>query len=202
VTLEPAPIDAWEPWTPPELAARLASTGIHWCVVGGWSVDLHVGRVTREHEDLEFAVLRDDDLAVRTALRDLEPFSPGGEVLTHLPDGAPRPPDSHQTWMLDPRTRLWRVDVMIEPGDVDTWVYRRDESLTAPRPFMERRTPDGIPYLGPHGSLFFKAKYDRQKDQADFDNAAPTLTTDERAWLVDALDRFHPGHPWLAALAR
>jgi hypothetical protein len=79
-------------------------------------------------------------------------------------------------------------------------VYRRDESLTAPRAFMERRTSDGIRHLGPHGSLFFKAKYVRPKDQADFDVAAPTLLADERAWLVAALERFHPGHEWIDAL--
>jgi hypothetical protein len=201
-SIDPAPIEAWEPWTPAELATRLAKTNVHWCVVGGWSIDLHLGRVTRDHEDLEFAVLRHDDLAVRAALSDLEPFSPGETAMIHLPDGAARPCDSHQTWMLDPVARAWRVDVMIEPGDADTWVYRRDESFTAPRAFMERRTADAIPYLGPHGSLFFKAKHGRPKDQADFDLAAPTLTHDERAWLIDAIDRFHPGHPWIDELRK
>jgi hypothetical protein len=198
--IEPAPIEAWEAWSPADLAARLAPTGVQWCVVGGWAIDLHLGRVTREHEDLEFAVLRADDERVRRALGDLEAFSPSEHVLQHLPSGAIRPADSHQTWMLDPSARVWRVDVMIEPGDADTWVYRRDESLSAPRSFMERRTPDGIPYLGPHGALFFKAKYGRPKDQADFDVTAPTLVPDEHAWLVEALVRFHPNHHWLDAL--
>jgi hypothetical protein len=66
---------------------------------------------------------------------------------------------------------------------------------------MEGRTPEGIPYLRPHGSLFFKAKYVRDKDQHDFDQVASTLSDDERAWLIAALDRYHPGHVWLASLA-
>jgi hypothetical protein len=198
--VEPAPVDAWAAWTPAELADRLRGHDIAWCVVGGWSIDLHLGRVTRHHDDLEVAVLQRDDLAVRDVLRDLEPFSPGETVLTHLASGAARPADSHQTWMLDPVARAWRVDVMIEPGDADTWVYRRDESLTAPRSFMQRLTAEGTPHLGPHGALLFKAKYVRPKDQADFDVAAPTLADDERAWLLDAISRFHPGHVWLDAL--
>jgi hypothetical protein len=202
--LEPAPIDHWEPWTPTELAARMAPSGIGWCVVGGWAIDLHLGRVTREHEDLEFAVPRADDLAARTALRELEAFTPSDHVLHHLPHDGLRRPETHQTWMLDPVARLWRVDVMLEPGDDDTWVYRRDESVTAPRSFMERRTADGITYLGPHGALFYKgAKGEtRPKDEADFAVAAPTLTDDERGWLVETLARVRPEHPWLVALCQ
>jgi hypothetical protein len=200
VSVEPAPIEDWAPWTPAELALRLAGVDAPWCVVGGWAIDLHLGRVTREHEDLEIATLRPFDDAMRAALADLHHFSPSEHVLYHLPLDAPRPVDSHQTWMLDPIERVWRVDLMLEPGDADTWVYRRDESITAPRAFMERRTADGITYLGPHGALFYKAKAPRPKDEADFDVCAPTLTADERQWLVETIERAHPGHAWLDRL--
>lgn len=65
---------------------------------------------------------------------------------------------------------------------------------------MERRSVDGIPYLGPHGALFYKAKSSRPKDQADFDATAPTLEPDEHEWLVETMRQDHPEHPWLAAL--
>src|SRR5437660_1685859 len=47
---------------------------------------------------------------------------------------------------------------MIEPGDAEWWVYRRDDRVRAPRVEMVARTGDGIPYLLPHGALLYKAK--------------------------------------------
>jgi hypothetical protein len=35
----PPDLDAWEPWQPAELAARLAGTDVPWCVAGGWALD-------------------------------------------------------------------------------------------------------------------------------------------------------------------
>lgn len=190
-------VTAWDPWTPAEAAARLA--GVTFCVGGGWAVSLHAGRVTRRHGDLEVGVVRGDYLAARDALRDLAPYAAVGGKVVPLAEGEEPPGDHFQTWFHD--GDAWRVDVMIEPGDADTWVYRRDESLSAPRSFMVGHSSDGIPYLLPHGGLLFKAKYGRAKDEADFAVAAPLLTEEQLAWLVAALERFHPDHSWLAALA-
>ena len=88
---------------------------------------------------------------------------------------------------------------MVVPGDADTWVYRRDPALRAARSFMVG-TAGGVPYLGPHGVLLFKAKYQRDKDEADFDACSATMDEDRRAWLACALQRFHPGHPWIDRL--
>ena len=39
-------------------------------IFGGWAVDLHVGRVTREHADIDIAVWASDRVTVTTMLRD------------------------------------------------------------------------------------------------------------------------------------
>ena len=62
-----------------------------------------------------------------------------------------------------------------------------------------RHTADGIPYQRPEIALLFKAKHTREKDQADFDAVLPLLDPDARAWLADALELVHPGHPWIEA---
>jgi hypothetical protein len=99
--------------------------------------------------------------------------------------------------VLDPTADEWRVDVMVEPGDADTWAYRRDPSLTAPRTFMVGTTADGLPFLLPHGTLLFKAKHGRPKDEADLEVTLPHLEADHRSWLREAHEPFHPGHPWI-----
>jgi hypothetical protein len=121
-----------------------------------------------------------------------------GEVRV-LPPHADPPTDSHQNWVLDPHVNEWRLDVMLEPGDAQTWVFRRDESIRAPRAAMIG-TRDGIPFLKPHGALLFKAKRASAKDAQDFAACVPLMDAADRDWLVDALDRVHPSHVWLAAL--
>ncbi|BCP53072.1 hypothetical protein K32_16890 [Kaistia sp. 32K] len=192
--------DAWTAWHPAELGQRLRGIGRPWHVVGGWALDLWHGRETREHEDLEFAVLRDDLDAFRHALAGMQFFTAGSGIVAPLPDGADPAPEIFQIWCLDPLERRWRVDMMIEPGTPDEWVYRRDPRLVRRRAEMIATTADGLPYLKPAAVLLFKAKHVRGKDELDFAKALPKLETAERAWLKASLQTLHPGHPWIDAL--
>lgn len=103
--------------------------------------------------------------------------------------------------MLDEDAGKWRVDVMTEPGDISTWVYRRDPRITAPRAQMIGQTDTGVPYLRPHGALLYKAPRPLDKNEADFPVASGQLTANERKWLTAALATAYPGHPWIRRLA-
>ncbi len=196
------PLEAWAPWHPQQAARQLADVRAPWCVVGGWAIDLFLGRETRPHEDLEIAILRADFPEVRGRLAGFALHTVReGEVRALQPGELP-PPENHQNWVLDPRAGKWRMDVMLEPGDADTWVYRRDDSIRAPRAEIVATTADGIPYLHPHAALLFKAKTTREKDEADFTEVLPGLSASARAWLREALLRVHPGHPWTGRLDR
>ena len=192
-------LDAWRAWTPAEVAARLEGVDVPWCVVGGWSIDLSLGRITRQHEDLEIEILRPDFPVVRAALAPLVGHAVGSGEVRLLADGEVPPPPVHQSWFLDADADEWRVDVMLAAGDADTWVSRR-AGVTARRSAMVGRTADGIPHLLPHGALLYKAKGARPKDEADLEVALPALTDDQRAWLRDALATAHPGHAWLGVV--
>ena len=195
-------LDAWAPWTPPETAARLAGAGVPWCVVGGWAIDCFLGEQSREHEDIEVEVFRADFQRVRDALNGFVLHSVGDGEVRRLADDEDPPSDRHQNWVLDEAAQRWRLDVMLQPGDPQTWVYRRNEQLQAPRSSMVRTSDEGVPYLGPHGVLFYKAKNTRPKDELDFANCLPKLDDDERRWLDDALAFEHPTHPWRDQLRR
>jgi len=137
-------LDAWHPWLPAEAATVLAGVEVPWCVVGGWSIELALGRPHRMHSDLEIAVPRVCFEAVRDHLCDYRLHVVGdGEVRALARDGVP-PEDRHQNWVLDPSESAWRMDVMLEPGDGTTWVFRRDERIRAPRARMVA-VRDGIP---------------------------------------------------------
>jgi hypothetical protein len=193
-------VDAWSPWTPDELAQRLDGFARPWCVVGGFAIDLFLDATTRPHLDLEIAVARADLPLVRAHLPQLVFHAVGdGSVRRLRADEAP-PLDRHQSWGLDERAGAWRVDVMVEPGDADWWVYRRDEQIRRPRAEMVSESERGVPYLRPEGTLLFKAKRMSPKDDLDFAACLPRMETTARAWLADALRTTHPGHAWIDAL--
>ena len=196
--MKPFPETAWKAWSPDMLQARLE--GLDWYVAGGWALDLWHGRQTRTHDDLEFVVRPDQLETARTALRDLEFFVANTGTLTHLPVGTPAPSDIWQFWGADLPARCWRVDMMVERGTKDLWVYKRDPGFTLPRTAAVRRDRAGVPYLAPAIVLLFKAKNTRDKDRRDFQAALPHLAPSERSDLRGWLEALHPGHEWIAAL--
>jgi len=192
--------DAWCAWHPTELSKRLIGVFRPWCIVGGWALDLWHGYQTRDHEDLEFTVLRDDLDIFRRALKGMEFYAAGDGVVEYLPAEEAAPASIFQIWCQDVEERCWRVDMMIEPGSLDNWVYKRNPAIARPRAEMVDLTSDGIPYLRPAAILLFKAKHRRGKDDIDFENAVPKLDASERIWLKACLEITHPGHDWTQAL--
>jgi hypothetical protein len=202
--LSPAAIEAldarWSScWSPRDVARHLAGIAAPWYVAAGWALDLFRGRQTREHGDIEVAIPAASFPAVRSRF-------PG-----YIFDGAgsgriweDATPDVlaavHQTWLRDPATGNYLLDVFREPHDGDTWICRHDQTIRLPYTDIIRHTRNGIPYLAPELVLLFKAKHARPKDQADFDATVPHMTPAQRETLAELLARAHPGHRWLGAL--
>ena len=192
-------VSKWDAWRPQEAARRLARVETPWYVAAGWAIDLFLGEERREHEDLEIAVPHARFGEVAGALSELEPFAiVDGRAAQFRPELTIE--ESHQTWLREPETGLWRLDVFREPSDGDTWICRRDERIRLPYADVIERTTDGIPYGRPEIVLLFKARHARPKDDDDFAAALPRLDAERRRWLMDALELVHPGHRWLGEL--
>ncbi|MER7282831.1 hypothetical protein ABT369_51245 [Dactylosporangium sp. NPDC000244] len=204
IQLSPADIDAlparWSScWTPAEVAQHLAGTATPWCVAAGWALDLFLGRQTREHGDIEIAIPAAGFPEVRDRFPGyaFDTVASGRIWENATPDELAA---THQTWLRDPATGNYLLDVFREPHDDDTWICRRDETIRLPYRDIVLHTRDGIPYLTPELVLLFKAKHARGKDQADFDETVPHMAPAQRGTLAALLTRVHPGHPWLAHL--
>jgi len=198
--MQSPPDDVWEAWSPEELFARLGGADTDWYIVGGWALDLWHGEQTRVHEDLEFSVLACQAQRYRSVLSDLEFFAVRDGRLDHLSLADPLPMDVWQQWGADIGAGRWRVDMMVDRGSPDMWVYKRDPSFTLPRAKAIRATALGIRYLAPHIVLLFKARHARERDYWDFRNALPRLESTERSALRRWLEVLHPGHAWIEEL--
>jgi len=191
-------LDAWDPWSPDEVARRLSGSTAPWCVAGGWAIDLCLGQVTREHEDLEIALPRGRADEILPRFPECDFFAvDSGEAWLWSPETGD---SSHQTWVRERSTGSWRFDLVREPHDGDIWICRRNPAIRMPYKILIRRTPDGIPFVVPEVTLLFKAKATREKDEADFTNVLPHLERHALEWLHDALHVTHPDHPWIERL--
>ncbi len=200
------------------MAGAFARLGAPWYVSGGWAIDLHLGRVTREHHDVDILVLRRDQARVHKALRawTLRKIVPHPEV--EFNRGAPLP-GTLAEWHEDERLELpvhqvnayrsapdERPDamphfqVMLAESSGDDWVYRRNPAVSRPLRALGYRTFLNLPYFAPELVLLFKSKHTRDYDLADFDNVLPMLPLDARAFLRRALELCVPGHEWIARL--
>ena len=187
-------------WTPSEVARRLAGVQTPWYVAAGWALDLFRGGQIREHGDLEIGVPSARFPEIQERFTQQYVFDGVGseriwENVTPEVLAA-----THQTWLRDPATGQYLVDVFREPHDGDTWICRRDETIRLPYNDIILRTEDGIPYLAPELVLLFKAKAVRPKDQADFDATVPRMRLHQREMLAELLEHVHPGHAWLEDL--
>jgi hypothetical protein len=136
--------------------------------------------------------------AVWEALSEFELFAVGGGFAYPIDERSLA--KHHQTWVREPGTGIWRLDVMRERWQGDMWVWRRDPRVRRPASQVIARTPDGIPYAKPEIALLFKTKTTRDKDQEDFYGVLPLLSPEQRDWLARALVLSDPEHPWLEAL--
>jgi hypothetical protein len=189
---------AWESWTPEDVASRLSGTSARWYVVAGWALDLFLGRQSRPHEDIEIGVPAKSFPEIREALAEYD---------FDVVDSGRRWPlesdaftSTFQTWLRDPKTGVYHLDVFRDPHNGSEWICRRDERIRLPYAQLICYSEKGIPYMSPEVALLFKAKHLREKDQVDFEGVLPLLSPQQIDWLRVNLELVHPGHVWAKAL--
>jgi hypothetical protein len=184
------------------VAAALRDLDAPWAVAGGWALDLALGRETRPHADVDVALFRDDQAALRAALPGWEFAAAVGGVLTPWERGARLELPVHEVHARSPAgAPPLALEFLLNERDGGDWVYRRDPAVRLPLARAVRRGPGGVRVLAPEVVLLYKSQSPRPADEADFLAAQPLLDAEGRAWLRDALLRARPDHPWAAALA-
>lgn len=190
--------DLWEPWPPEDVAQRLSAVAAPWCVAAGWALELFTAGAARQHHDIEIAVpsARFDEVAA--ALPDFAWDVAGDGRVWPYPETLT---EHFQTWLRNPGSGRYHLDVFREPHHGDQWVCRRNPSITLPYGELILHTSAGIPYVIPEVALLFKAKHRRDKDEADLRRVLPVMADARRSRLTGWLEKTHPGHPWIGVVA-
>jgi hypothetical protein len=193
--------DPWQPLSIEEVAMVLDGLPVRWWIAGGHAIDLFVGTSTRHHQDVDVAVLRPDQLAVRAHLDGwdlrvahdgrLTRWAPKQRLATH----------EHGIWARPNPASAWRFELLVDDVIDGQWAYRRNPAVRLPLEQLGRTTATGLPCLRPEVVLLYKAKQPRASDEHDAGVAIPRLSASERAWLAAAIATDGPEHPWLPLLA-
>jgi Aminoglycoside-2''-adenylyltransferase len=187
----------------PVLAVRslLSDLTVPYWIAGGWAIDLAVGRVTRDHADVDVMLLERDEHALGTDLtqvdvrlidRDGQPgLWPAGRRLLAGP--GPQRPVRPGHLVLHSKSLPLPTEVFLGSAVRTFWVYHRGACCIR-RPLADiTRHRDGIPFLAPEVVLLFKARSKTGKDQRDVETALPLLSAEQRSWLLDTLEHMPRG---------
>jgi hypothetical protein len=189
----------WLPLSIKEINHVFSKITAFWCIAGGEALDLHLGKKSREHSDLDVVIYREQQQEVYQSLsREWTLYKAESGRLAPWKDGEFL--DSvHDVWVSRNENSPWSFQLMLMDSVKDEWVYRREKSIKRPKSSMYLRTSEGIPYLKPEIQLLYKAGSSRmrEKDFKDFQTMLPVLSPEEKKWLKLSLEKqFSEGHHW------
>lgn len=187
-----------------EVARIFEKTSKPFWLAGGYSLDCFLGRRTREHEDLDFVVRREDQIVFQKILKgwDLQAADPPGTATLYpWAQGHFYQLPVHNIWCRKDETSPWDLEILFSEFEGEEWVYRRNKAIRGPLKSFEWEIDSGLKVLAPEIQLLYKSRSQRPKDYQDLENCLPVLKMEQietlKNWI--AIDSGFD-HPWLKFL--
>jgi hypothetical protein len=186
-----------------------------WALCGGWAIDAWLGRISRDHGDVDLSVFDADHQQLLDHLAGWQLIahtSDGADMEKVLWDGRRLPVPSHiharspqdagplpEDGVCEP-AKGWWLDIQIDGIEGEEWVVRSEPRVSLPLTQALFASRWGVPATAPETVLFLKAVAPRRRDWRDFVACLPHLNEQQLAWLRGAIERTYPDHPWVDAL--
>lgn len=202
----------WDPLSLNELKQLLDGVSKPWWVAGGTAIDLHVGRSTRAHHDLDIMIFRNHCTDFQDALEGWDLRIPTGKwvgppnespaLFVPWPDRLMLGDWAGQVWCRRALHEKWSLELLISPGDGSMWTFKHDPSITRSLSDIGGTSDYGIPYLLPEIVLLHKARsaYVGEFADADLESCIPSMDSQAVDWLREMIQRVAPQHHWLERL--
>jgi len=174
-----------------------------WAVTGGWGIDLFLNRVTREHNDIEIAIYRKEQLILQRYLHlwDLKKCIPhSDEIPEKWKAGEYLELPVHEILAQKEDEELSKFEILFNENDKSNWLYRRNPEINLKKHDVIRKSVSGIPILNPVIVLLYKSKNPEEKDNMDFKHCCLRLNPKDKHWLKASIKFLYPAHPWLKNL--
>lgn len=171
-----------------------------WFIAGGWAIDLFLEKETRQHEDIEIAIFRPDQIALQ---KHLDGWVLKKAVNGTLPDWNPEEHlelPIHAIHCFNETVEPRFLEVLLNETGGGEWLFRRNVKITKPLSKLSQTSNSGVKFLRPEVVLLYKSKRPRLKDEQDFEAVAERLDVESKEWLKNALAICYSEHHWLERL--
>ncbi|XID96222.1 nucleotidyltransferase domain-containing protein [Paenibacillaceae bacterium WGS1546] len=192
-------INNWVPLSVPEICTIFSEIPVTWCIAGGWALDLYAGKQSREHDDVDVIILREEQLTAFHNLSEGWMLYKADNGKLALWEKEEFLATTNDIWVSKDSYSPWAFQIMLIDSVHDSWIYGREKSINRPMTDIMAKTKEGIPYLKPEIQLLYKGGGSkiREKDHNDFLTFLPLLTPQAREWLKASLQiQFPKGHVW------
>ncbi|MBU9721678.1 nucleotidyltransferase domain-containing protein [Bacillus alkalicola] len=199
-------MEVWKPLTVNEVKELFNKIPINWWIAGGWALDIYLGRKTREHDDIDIVILREDYLILQRYLYnnwEMYIATKGQLIKWEKDDNLDSQYDN--IWIKKKGSSTWDFQVMLLDTEDNVWLYKRKNTVRKTIKDIGYKSSMGVPYLRPEIQLLYKGGSSllRDKDSIDLENVIPKLKMDDLKWLRDSLaEQFPNGHRWITYLNR
>ncbi|MCT1902371.1 short-chain dehydrogenase [Oceanobacillus sojae] len=191
----------WEPLSVEEMRYLMKDISIPWWIAGGWALDLHYGKQTRKHDDMDILIRKIDLPLLKKHLGEsYELFLANNGSLSKLTDSENLNIQSGSIWVKMKHEITWLFEIMLIDTENNEWIYKRENQIRKPLNEIGAITEDDTPYIKPEIQLLYKggSSVIRQKDDDDLERMLPILKRNEMEWLYHTLSQqFNGEHPWL-----
>ncbi|MFD2610827.1 nucleotidyltransferase domain-containing protein [Paenibacillus gansuensis] len=170
-----------------------------WFIAGGWVVDIALGRVTREHDDLDICIYRED---AKEALRYFKDW----EIKVAVPGESRLVDYTHFSDLSLPRycLHLFRekdfIEILLTERVENEVVFRKNKNITMHINEFSLKDRQGRPFVNPVWQLLFKSLNPREKDDEDFNNYVTIMDDQQKLWLASGIRIMKPDSVWLEKL--
>lgn len=209
------------------IARVMSSFERPWALCGGWAVDAWLGRVTRDHGDIDITVFDADQRALFDYLAgwnlvahdEVEPQATepwDGRALVLPAHIHARPPGAQNAelvrrWVTPPYTQAHDgrdIELILNEHSDGAWLLNAEPRIAVATEVCVRESPWAIPAFAPEVIAFYKATaYYRDKrlkprphDVTDFQALLDGLGPAQRGWLQSAIAAKFADHEWLARI--
>lgn len=185
----------WAPLSVDDLTALFGDVAARWWLSGGVALEHWLGEPIREQSNIDISTLPGDLATIMGALpANLHAWAVLEDGLIAFAD-VPADADLQTIGIHDADRDVWVLQVHVEDGTADRWLYRRDPRLGIP---WDEAVLDvgGVPTGAPGIQLLWKTLRPRPQDEVDRDAVLPALSEEERARLERDTLSIHPHSTW------
>jgi hypothetical protein len=148
----------WEDFDPSRLSSLMCSFHAPWWVAGGRALDLWMGRQTRAHQDVDVAVLREDQKRLHEAFGGWELYyATSDHRLVPYRSNRWLEEPLHGVWVRPASDAPWLCEFLLNEHEGQQWVNRRNPAVRKPLAEVGVTALGGVPTLVPEIVLLYKA---------------------------------------------